>query len=79
MVVVAVEDDGRGLHPGARASAVQQGHLGLASIEERVEALGGRVLIESSFGNGTQVRVTIPAETQTRGDSASVSQNKERG
>ena len=43
-------------------AAVARGHIGLASICERIEALGGIVDIESELGVGTRVKVVLPAE-----------------
>ncbi len=51
---LAVEDDGRGFEPnGARSG-------GLANIRDRVEALHGRLTIESHLGAGTSVRAELP-------------------
>jgi signal transduction histidine kinase len=50
--VVEVDDDGRG---GARTG----GGSGLEGISDRVEALGGRLRIDSG-SDGTRVRAEIP-------------------
>jgi signal transduction histidine kinase len=51
---LVVEDDGRGFEPnGARSG-------GLANIRDRVEALHGRLTIESRLGAGTSVRAELP-------------------
>ena len=36
------------------------GGLGLRGMRERVEALGGRLAVESAPGAGTTVAVTVP-------------------
>jgi signal transduction histidine kinase len=54
-----VRDDGAGFDPGRRASALEQGHIGLASCERRVQALGGEFVVESAQGRGTTVRATL--------------------
>ena len=59
--VLEVSDDGVGFDPVRRSQAVADGHIGLASSIERVEALGGRVDIVSAPGQGTQVLVTLPS------------------
>jgi two-component system NarL family sensor kinase len=64
-IVLEVTDDGEGIDPGRRAAALLEGHIGLASIVERVEAIGGRVTFSSSAGVGTAVRSVLPA-TQSR-------------
>jgi signal transduction histidine kinase len=52
---LVVEDDGLGFEPnGARSG-------GLANIRDRVEALHGRLTIESRLGTGTSVRAELPA------------------
>lgn len=56
-----VIDDGRGLDPEAARQAAARGHIGLASVVQRVEALGGEVHFAGAPGQGTTVRVEIPA------------------
>lgn len=55
---VSIADDGRGFTPveGNRTARP----LGLTSMRERVEALGGTLHVDSQLGSGTQVTVTIP-------------------
>ena len=56
-----VEDDGRGFDPEAtRARAKAERRLGLASMRERAELLGGEVEVESRVGRGTTVYVRVP-------------------
>jgi signal transduction histidine kinase len=58
---LVVEDDGQGFEPnGARSG-------GLANIRDRVEALHGRLTIESRLGAGTNVRAELPLSTSVRG------------
>ena len=52
-VEVEVEDDGAGGADPARGS-------GLAGLIDRVEALGGSLLIDSRPGVGTRVRAELP-------------------
>jgi signal transduction histidine kinase len=54
-----VRDDGIGFAPGADG-ARPNGGLGLHGMRERVEALGGRLAVESAPGGGTTVAVTVP-------------------
>jgi signal transduction histidine kinase len=55
-IVVEVEDDGVGFDPD---TAEVEGHLGLALMRTRVEAIGGRLdLLRTS--RGTLVRATLP-------------------
>lgn len=60
-VELEVRDDGRGFDPSRRAASLLDGHIGLASSEQRVESAGGTFLVESAPGDGTTVRVTLPS------------------
>ena len=62
--LLEVADDGVGFAPVRRAEALADGHIGLASSVERVEALGGRVEIASAPGHGTRVLVTLPSPAE---------------
>ena len=57
---VQVRDDGVGFDPAAATARVRAGHIGLASLRERAEALGGALTLESAPGAGTVATVTIP-------------------
>jgi two-component system sensor histidine kinase DegS len=60
-VVASVEDDGSGFDVAETQKPAQKRKgLGLATIQERVEMLGGRVHFESRIGRGTRVRLEIP-------------------
>ena len=56
-----IADDGRGMEPGRREAALAQGHIGLASVTQRVQAAGGSFAIESS-SKGTIARTRLPLE-----------------
>ena len=60
VLCVAVRDDGAG-------GAGFTGGTGLAGLKDRVEALGGRVLLDSPPGAGTTVRVELPPTTANGG------------
>lgn len=55
-LTVAVHDDGSGLP----ATPVRVGAIGLRSMSERAEALGGSVRVESPAEGGTLVRGVLP-------------------
>lgn len=57
-VRVFVEDEGRGFDP----KMVGLGHQGLVGMRERVELVGGKLLLESAPGEGTRVQVRLPLE-----------------
>jgi signal transduction histidine kinase len=62
-VELRVADDGKGFGDFWPLSPDSAGHIGLSSMRERAEMLGGRLTIDSS-GRGTVVRVRLPrAET----------------
>lgn len=50
-------DDGHGFDPGAARSA---GGVGLASLGERAQGLGGRCRITSAPGEGTRIEIILP-------------------
>jgi signal transduction histidine kinase len=52
---VDVQDDGVGFDPAAEASG-----YGLHALRERVEGLGGRVVVESALREGTTVAIQVP-------------------
>ena len=60
-IVLTVEDDGVGFDPAALPGRVAEGHIGLASQQERVQSVGGRLAIRSAPGEGTKVEVEIPS------------------
>ena len=58
-VVLEVRDDGRGFDAAAGESAAVR-RLGLASMRERAERLGGTLVVSSAAGVGTLVRIEVP-------------------
>ena len=52
-VVVQIADDGVG-------GATMDGGSGLRGLADRVEALGGRLRVDSPAGEGTRMRAEIP-------------------
>lgn len=59
-VVLEVSDCGAGFSPDALLPSGGNRGLGLFSIRERVELLGGSMTVESAPGQGTQVKVALP-------------------
>jgi len=55
-----VQDDGRGTREQQRGN-------GLAGMEERLVALGGRLLLESLPGQGTRLRLRVPRLSSAAG------------
>ncbi|HOA24416.1 MAG: PAS domain S-box protein [Chloroflexi bacterium] len=58
MLTLEIRDDGQGFDTGGDFP----GHLGLRSMRERVEGVGGTLEIESAPGEGTCVRARLPAQ-----------------
>jgi signal transduction histidine kinase len=56
-VQFSVKDNGTGFEP--KPGQQRLGH-GLSNMQDRVKALGGRLAIESSAGEGTEVTVSFP-------------------
>jgi signal transduction histidine kinase len=54
---VEVEDDGTGIRPGSRAG------VGMSSMRERAEELGGSWFVGASARGGTLVRAVLPCQT----------------
>jgi two-component system, NarL family, sensor kinase len=59
-VVLTVRDDGKGIAPGRPEAALDEGHVGLASIVQRLEAIGGSLELEAADGGGTAAVAHIP-------------------
>jgi signal transduction histidine kinase len=56
MIRLDICDDGKGFDPKGDFP----GHLGLKSMHERVERLGGKLTMDSAPGQGTRISVRIP-------------------
>lgn len=67
-IILEITDDGRGFTRAQALAALRAGHIGLASIRERLEAVDGALEIDSTPGNGTRARCLLPAHSrQTHG------------
>jgi PAS domain S-box-containing protein len=61
LVDLVVRDDGVGFDVDPTVEqAARRGHLGLIGMRERVDALGGRVEVQSRPGAGTRIRIAVP-------------------
>jgi PAS domain S-box-containing protein len=63
-IVVRISDDGVGFDP-SEAAGPRRGHLGLSTMAERAELLGGWCRITSAPGSGTTVESWLPADVAT--------------
>ena len=59
-IALRVADDGDGIEPGRREEALAEGHIGLASVTQRLRASGGTLRVESAAGDGTTVTARLP-------------------
>ncbi len=60
-IILRIEDDGRGFDVQERLSEAQQEkRMGLRSMEERVNLLGGRMKIHSRPSKGTRIFIKVP-------------------
>ena len=61
-----IRDDGRGIDPKILEDG-RPGHIGLASMRERAERVGGQLDIISGPGAGTEIELRVPAAKAYRG------------
>ncbi len=59
-VVMVIEDDGVGFEPEQLSGKPTNRHLGLISMTERAEIVGGDLELDTSQGTGTKLRVRVP-------------------
>jgi PAS domain S-box-containing protein len=57
---IAVSDEGVGFDAMQIQTSSSGGHFGLSSMQERMEIIGGRCVIESRRGAGTTIRLEVP-------------------
>ena len=60
MARVSVEDNGSGFELTETLNTPDADRLGLATMRERIEMLGGAIQFESSVGRGTKVSFELP-------------------
>ncbi|MFF2010329.1 GAF domain-containing sensor histidine kinase [Streptomyces sp. NPDC058195] len=56
--LLRITDDGRGFEPAATRQAGR--HLGLVSMRDRANGVGGRLTVESAPGKGTTIEMEVP-------------------
>jgi two-component system, NarL family, sensor kinase len=64
-IILTVADDGTGFDPAIVDRCVAEGHIGLASLLVRIDAMGGSMDVRSAVGHGTRVTVMSPPEPAT--------------
>ncbi|GMV51205.1 MAG: PAS domain S-box protein [Nitrospira sp. NTP2] len=62
LIVVTVSDRGRGFDPASMTEAdrTSPGRFGLFNVQERIEAVGGRLALDSHEGRGTSITLMVP-------------------
>jgi ligand-binding sensor domain-containing protein/signal transduction histidine kinase len=57
---VRIRDDGKGIDPKVLDQGGLAGHWGMAGMRERAKRIGGRLVVWSEPGAGTEVELSIP-------------------
>jgi len=55
-----IRDDGKGIDRNLLKEGMVPGHFGLQGIRERARRMGGRLVIWSEAGAGTEVELAVP-------------------
>jgi two-component system NarL family sensor kinase len=58
--VLEVSDDGLGFDPARLDERLREGHIGVLSLRERAEGLGGELRIDAALGRGARMQVRLP-------------------
>jgi signal transduction histidine kinase len=67
-VILRIMDDGQGFDVEKRLRTLtEEKRMGLRSMQERVKLLGGKMMLRSRIGAGTEISMEIPYEEATRG------------
>lgn len=67
-IFLEMQDNGVGFEPvNDWLQLARKGHLGMVGMRERAEAVGGKLILTSKPGSGTQVRVVVPLDNQQDG------------
>ena len=61
-----IRDDGRGIDPGILDEGGRPGHWGLQGMRERAQRIGAQLQFWSRPATGTEVELTVPAQTAYR-------------
>jgi PAS domain S-box-containing protein len=66
-IILRIEDEGKGFDVKARELALgDEKRMGLRSMRERVNLLGGQMIIQSRPMQGTKISIKIPCQEQNR-------------
>ncbi|MBN1888410.1 MAG: hypothetical protein JW850_10485 [Thermoflexales bacterium] len=62
-LTLTIQDDGRGFASQAPGDLITQGHFGLLGMQERIDLIGGHLIVESAPKRGTSVQAILHAPT----------------
>jgi two-component system, NarL family, sensor kinase len=65
--VLEVIDDGVGFDPDRLDERLREGHIGVLSLRERAEGLGGSLCIDAALGRGARLEVRLPRRATLKG------------
>ncbi|MDX1521858.1 MAG: GAF domain-containing protein [Anaerolineae bacterium] len=72
-IALTIQDNGHGFDENTiKNSDVKNRGLGLVSMRERAEQLGGQLLIDSTIGQGTRVIARLPLHTWNKSESGKI-------
>ena len=61
-LIITITDDGKGFD---QENVDKEGHFGLKIMKERADEAGGKLIIQSIAGKGTEIQLKLPIDTQT--------------
>ena len=64
-IVITVQDQGIGFDPATSSEQRPAAGLGLFSVRERIDLLGGSMEVASAPGRGTRITITAPLDLQS--------------
>jgi len=77
MLEVAFQDDGVGFNSKSAMQRIGQGKsLGLIGMKERIELVGGELMISSKAGEGTKITLSLPLDSSENVESRSIARNQ---
>lgn len=74
-LILGIEDNGRGFDPKLTTS---QGGMGLSSMAERAEKIGGSLSIKSEAELGTIITVSVPLKRETKSSNLNPEENHDK-
>ena len=56
---IHIEDNGKGFDPG-KSEEKSDKHFGISLIKERIDLIGGKIVIDSKMDQGTKINIEVP-------------------